>query len=227
MSQLKPAFQGELMLAGWNESHNGGVKITFWLPDSSELEAFKSMTVKKGNTAGQRLAVVMVEIDDNETPLNQQPVKPTEPKPEPNLFAKKLMLDGYFRNPKLWDAIEAAGMYSQAEHKAYIESQPCIYKAGRFGRCEGDVVLHHVRTAANSGTGIKPPHWYGVPLCHTHHGHIHSSQAIRQEREEALTIAVNLTADRMKEVVKRELNLDSLSKITPELLKEFELGVGL
>lgn len=60
------AFQGEVMLAGWSQTHNGGAKVTFWLQDDTDLEAFKAMTVAKGKTAGQRLALVAVEIGDDE-----------------------------------------------------------------------------------------------------------------------------------------------------------------
>lgn len=63
------AFQGEVMLAGWSETHNGGAKVTFWLADEGDLAAFKSMTVAKGKTAGQRLAIVAVEIGDDEQPV--------------------------------------------------------------------------------------------------------------------------------------------------------------
>lgn len=62
------AFQGEVMLAGWSQTHNGGAKVTFWLQDDIDLEAFKAMTVAKGKTAGQRLALVAVEIGDDEQP---------------------------------------------------------------------------------------------------------------------------------------------------------------
>lgn len=72
---MKPAFSDEVMLAGWKESHNSGATVTFWLVDSDQLAAFKAMTVKKGNTAGQRLAMVLVEIGDDE-----QPIAPPEPK---------------------------------------------------------------------------------------------------------------------------------------------------
>lgn len=62
------AFQGELMLAGWAETHTGGSKVTFWLPDAEALDVFRSMTVRKGNTAGQRFMAVLVEIGDDEQP---------------------------------------------------------------------------------------------------------------------------------------------------------------
>lgn len=63
------AFQGEVMLAGWSQTHNGGAKVTFWLSDEDDLAAFKAMTVSKGKTAGQRLALVAVEIGDDEQPV--------------------------------------------------------------------------------------------------------------------------------------------------------------
>jgi len=67
----KPSFQGEIMLAGWQESHTAGAKITFWLPDAEDLEPFKGMTSKKGNTAGQRFMAVLVEIGDDELPKDE------------------------------------------------------------------------------------------------------------------------------------------------------------
>jgi hypothetical protein len=70
-ADVKPSFQGEVMLAGWNDSHTGGAKITFWLPDDADLEVFRTMTVKKGKVAGQRFMMVLVEIDDDEMPKQQ------------------------------------------------------------------------------------------------------------------------------------------------------------
>jgi hypothetical protein len=72
---MQPTFSGEVMLAGWSETHNGGAKVTLWLYDADELAAFKQMTVAKGKTAGQRLACVLVEIDDDEQPKQPEPAK--------------------------------------------------------------------------------------------------------------------------------------------------------
>ena len=77
MSDIRPTFSGEFQLAGWSESHNGGCKVTFWLADSSDLDAFRAMTVRKGNQSGHRLAAVLVEIGDDEQPVAQpEPEKP-------------------------------------------------------------------------------------------------------------------------------------------------------
>jgi hypothetical protein len=77
---MKPVYKDEVFLLGWSETHNGGAKVTFLLPDSSALEPFKLMTVAKGKTAGQRLACVLVEIGDDEQPAVEQPAKTEEKK---------------------------------------------------------------------------------------------------------------------------------------------------
>jgi hypothetical protein len=96
MSEIQTAFQGEMQLAGWSETHNGGCKVTFWLPDAAELEAFRALTVRKGSTAGHRFMAALVEIGDDELPVQQM-----EPeKPKGGLLAE---LTGRFRNdPKFW-----------------------------------------------------------------------------------------------------------------------------
>lgn len=71
MEEQKILFQGEMMLLGWKETHNGGATVTLQLSDPAQLESFKVMTVAKGKVAGQRLAVVMVEIGDDEQPVEQ------------------------------------------------------------------------------------------------------------------------------------------------------------
>ena len=66
------AFKGEIWLLSWRESHNNGATVTFQLADSDELASFKEMTVRKGRRAGQRFACVLVEINDDETPVVQE-----------------------------------------------------------------------------------------------------------------------------------------------------------
>jgi len=63
---ITPTFAGEVMMAGWSDTHTSGAKITFWLPDAESLEVFKGLTQKKGNTAGHRFMCVLVEIGDDE-----------------------------------------------------------------------------------------------------------------------------------------------------------------
>jgi len=71
MTDSVVAFHEEAQLAGWSESHTSGAKITFWLADGAQLEYFKGLTARKGNTAGQRFYLTLVEISDQETPVAQ------------------------------------------------------------------------------------------------------------------------------------------------------------
>lgn len=73
---MKPTFTGEIQLAGWSESHNGGCKVTFWLQSPDELEAFRALTVRKGNTAGHRFMAALVEIGDDEQPVQKIDTSP-------------------------------------------------------------------------------------------------------------------------------------------------------
>ena len=59
-------FVGEVQLLGWKETHNAGAQIALQLADPSELEPFKTMTVRKGKVAGQVLALLAVEVEDGE-----------------------------------------------------------------------------------------------------------------------------------------------------------------
>lgn len=78
MSDVRPAFQGGMMLAGWTNNHNTGPKVSFWLETDEDLEAFKHLTARKGRTAGQRFYAVLVQIGDNEEPI--EPGTDTAPK---------------------------------------------------------------------------------------------------------------------------------------------------
>lgn len=73
---INPTFTGEMQLAGWSETHNGGCKVTFWLPDAAELDAFRALTVRKGNTAGHRFMAALVEVGDDEQPVQPEPEAP-------------------------------------------------------------------------------------------------------------------------------------------------------
>ncbi|PSJ16894.1 hypothetical protein [Nitrosomonas supralitoralis] len=146
----------------------------------------------------------------------------------PNRLAQAMHLDGYFRNPKLWTGMEIAEVYSQDDHKKVVETLPCCgTKFAKHINCDGDVVGHHVKTSSNSGVGIKPLHWYLVPLCHNHHmawAHgSHAGSATHEDRHEVLLPhAVALTANQMKVYAKKLIGISSLSEITIDLLNTFE-----
>ena len=97
-----PVFQDEVMLAGWSESHNGGAKVTFWLSDPSALESFRAMTVAKGKTAGQRLACVLVEIGDDEKPV-EPAIKESLTTEKPKGGALARLAGQWCNTPVFWD----------------------------------------------------------------------------------------------------------------------------
>ena len=65
------AFKGEVQLKGWMIKHNTGAELAFWCADEADIERLKNMTTRKGKQAGQRLAMVLVEIGDDELPVVQ------------------------------------------------------------------------------------------------------------------------------------------------------------
>jgi len=75
VSKVLPTKEIEFMLAGWDESHSGGKKVTFWVADDDEFAYFKNATVRKGKVAGQRYAAVLVQLTDDEQP-DPESVKP-------------------------------------------------------------------------------------------------------------------------------------------------------
>jgi len=226
-------FSGEMQLLEWQKSTSRDVpKIKFGLLDDESLEPFEIATVKKGKMAGQIYHVFAIRIDETSNKSTGiHGIEKRENKAEkiPNQLAQKMHRDGYFRNLKLWDAMEAKGIYTQEMHKSWVESLPCCARI-EFAphiSCGGDVVMHHVKTSANSGVGIKPKHWYGVPLCHNHHmtwAHgSHAGSATHEDRHDVLLPhAVQLTAERMKLKFKEAMGLSSLSEMTQEMLDDFE-----
>jgi hypothetical protein len=65
---LTPAFEGEVQFRRWSDSSTQGVQVTFALPDSEALEPLK-------HKAGKRFMAVLVEIGDDEQPVQQPPKK--------------------------------------------------------------------------------------------------------------------------------------------------------
>lgn len=148
-------------------------------------------------------------------------------------LAKKMHRDGYFRNPKLWAAIEKAGIYTQAQHKTWIEQQMCSSPMFTGIQCYGDICAHHVNSAALPAAGKatdtprKVPDWFTVPLCHAHHMEWAHGTASREEKQKMLEFAVNETAGQIRENIKSHLRIESLKELTQEMLDGFEREIGL
>ncbi|SEH89213.1 hypothetical protein [Paraburkholderia hospita] len=125
MSDVQPLFHGEVQLAAWSESHTGGAKIVLWLSDPADLEAFRVMTVRKGNVAGQRMACALVEIGDDEQPV--QPVQQAAENPKGGPLAK--LAGMWCDNPKFWEWIRSKG----ARCTGHEEAAQIIRKTCKIG----------------------------------------------------------------------------------------------
>ena len=103
---MTPTFQGEVQMRRWSDSSTQGVQITFALHDSEALEPLK-------HKAGKRFACVLVEIGDDE-----QPVEPPKAKPGP-LCREAIDLCA---RSEFWEWIEADGVHcpNEAGAKAFV-----------------------------------------------------------------------------------------------------------
>ena len=60
--------------------------------------------------------------------------------------------------------------FRDARHLRWVREQGCCVP----GCCRGGVIhAHHVRTAANSGTALKPSDQWTIGLCARHHDLLH------------------------------------------------------
>lgn len=102
----KILFQGEMQLARWSESSQNGAMVTFWV-HPEDLESFKTLKARAGKSAGQRLAVVMVEIDEGEGMVEENPAATPAPKPaaypKPIVGKAAMTAVGYCNNKDFWE----------------------------------------------------------------------------------------------------------------------------
>lgn len=61
----------DLMLCGWKDSSAVGQSVIFWLDDEVEIHPFCGCIPRKGQTPGDMFAMVLVEIGDDERPVDQ------------------------------------------------------------------------------------------------------------------------------------------------------------
>lgn len=70
MSDVPTIFNGEMQLMNWGESSANGAWVKFWITPE-DLEAFRHLKCKSGKIAGHRVAAVLVEIGDDERPVQR------------------------------------------------------------------------------------------------------------------------------------------------------------
>jgi hypothetical protein len=80
-------------------------------------------------------------------------------------------------------------------HLAFVRSLGCVVRNRAWTECRGRIEAHHVRTAANSGIGMKPPDTAAVGLCARHHRTLHSEG--RRTFEKTYSVDLNEEARRL------------------------------
>lgn len=73
MSEQIVAFQGEVLLLNWGDTSTRGRTVTFQLADEGEEHPFKHHPI--GRKTGRRFMAVLVEIGDDERPVEKTPAQ--------------------------------------------------------------------------------------------------------------------------------------------------------
>jgi hypothetical protein len=128
-NEIHTCFAGEFQLAGWSESHTGGCKVTFWLQSPDDLAAFRALTVRKGNIAGHRFMAALVEIGDNEKPIETA-------KPKETLGQYCSMAVSWCARPDFWEFLST--LHSQKVVSALHASEVLKELTGVISRKEYD-----------------------------------------------------------------------------------------
>ena len=141
---MKPTFQGEMQLMNWGESSQSGAWVKFWI-ESESLESFRDLKTKSGKIAGHRMMAVLVEVGDDELPMQREPEPPaSQEKPKGGPLAKFAGTLCAFskeekkirERPLFWDFLESQyGEPIESEDDA----KECIYQeCGITSRIELD-----------------------------------------------------------------------------------------
>jgi len=200
------AFSGEMQLLDWSKSTSREPpKIKFALTDDESLSPFEVATTAKGKKTGQLYHVFVIPVsDDAITPESSAEKKPRTP----NYLARQLHQSGFFRRVTVWDKMNTSGLYTHALHHAHVSSQPCFF-------CKG---------LAGNAARVSASPWLLLPVCPAHTDALESAQS--NITEMARVHALSLVEDGVKSGMKHALGIESLSELTPDLLKEFNSLIG-
>lgn len=141
-------------------------------------------------------------------------------------YIAQLHRRGITNDPRLWEALERGGVYTANAHKAWLEQEPCQMAKTIHGPCDGEIVVHHVRNAANAGTGIKPAHWFGVPLCHKHHSVDVHDHGTAELREFLFSRVAALRKTGIHEALRAHFDVESMASVSEEAIDEFFAEIG-
>lgn len=80
-----------------------------------------------------------------------------------------------------------------ADHLSFVRAQGCVVRTKAADRCFGPTEAHHVRAAANSGMGMKPPDTTAAGLCFRHHKELHAKGKRSFEARHRVDLAAEAT----------------------------------
>ena len=208
-------YTGEVQLASWSETHNGGCKVVLWLPDPEALEPFKALTLRKGGQAGQIMLAAFVGVDEGAQ--EAQPAKASETG-EHGQFWRDMFAAGFFNNPSLRTALG-----TDNEFQMWCRARPCAI----CGAPAPSEYAHTRRIAAGAGTGTKPL-YSGLPMCHDCHSKQHQGgeSAIGGKEEVDSKTAKHLAAW-AKDALKERMGVGSLRSVSPADIERFLIDNGI
>lgn len=127
LAELAPylTFHTEVQLADFGESAAGGAFVKVRIPDPLELEIFRGRTRASKNKQGTRYVMLLVELDDDETAINQDKAERLHQAEEKKggalsknaaMLCKDLEFLSYLANRfpnKTWNELSAKGFVLQ------------------------------------------------------------------------------------------------------------------
>ena len=121
------------------------------------------------------------------------------------------------RRKRQRSGIEREPPRSFPAHRAWVRKHACSIKGCQGGPIE----FAHLRTAANSGTGLKPSDLNGLSLCRTHHriGHEIGHDAMARENGMTLEQLHKIAFEFARRSPDRKLR-EALRLVTAEELEE-------
>lgn len=115
----------EVMLKGWTESATGGQQFSLWLDNEASLHPFAGHRHRKREEPGEMFVVKMIEINDDETPVQQEgQVRTRTVSQQAHLLVTGGMFVRYLKETKSHVRSDWDGQISKlyVKHKLNIES---------------------------------------------------------------------------------------------------------